>query len=115
MRAPNSTPDVAPHLRIQLRQRISRFADRSYGGGTRAAPWAAAPPPLQPLRRAQEGADAREQAAGGAAVEDAVVEGEGDVSFGDRQELLLLLVPIRDDAAGAHAEDEGLLGEGDGR
>ena len=54
----------------------------------------------------------REEAACCAAVEHAVVEAEREVGFGDGHEFFA--VPMRDNAACAHAEDERLFGQRDG-
>lgn len=63
----------------------------------------------------QEIGDAFEKTAGSAAVEDAVVEAEGEFGFGDRDELLYFLAPMGDFAAGTEAENEVLLGQRNGR
>ncbi len=60
-------------------------------------------PPLQFLGVVDQLGDAGEEASGGAAVEDAVVEAQGEHGHGRGDELLFLLVPRRLDAAGAKA------------
>ena len=63
----------------------------------------------------EQGSDAREEAAGCATVEDAVVDGQGEVGFHDRHELAFTGIPTGDLAACPHAQDQGLLGQWDRR
>ena len=53
-----------------------------------------------------------EEATCATAVEDAVIEAEGEVGFGGGGELGA--IPVGDDATCAHSEDQGLFGEWDG-
>ena len=69
---------------------------------------------LKLFRFLQERGDALEEASGASAVEDAVVEAQGELRFGDGFEFARGLIPRGHDPAGAEPEDEGLLGQGNG-
>src|SRR6266700_61578 len=67
---------------------------------------------LQFCRICEQLGHARQQTPCGAAVEDAMVETERDVSFHDRDKLRLGIVPMRNAAAGTHAQHQRLLWQG---
>ncbi len=64
---------------------------------------------LQLLGSGQKSDHAGEEAAGGATIEDAMIEAEGEVSFHGWHELAFGGVPTGDAAGGAHAQDQRLL------
>src|SRR5687768_7850584 len=94
----------------------SRCRDRARALSKRRRPWTCARrTSLQGFGLRHQRGDASQEAAGGAAVEHAMVKAEGEIGFGDGDELLFLFVPERGFAPGAHAEHEGLFGEWNGR
>src|ERR1035441_2418401 len=78
----------------------------------RVAGW---PVSLELFGTGEQVSDAGEQAAGRAAIEDAMIETEGHVGFHGGHELALRRVPIRHAPGRAHAQHEGLLGQRDRR
>ena len=64
---------------------------------------------LQLFRGGQQLGHAGQEAAGGAAVEDTMIEAECKIRFHDRDKLALGGVPARHRPRGAHAQHQGLL------
>src|SRR5438309_1449041 len=70
---------------------------------------------LQLLRLAEKLGDARKQAAGGASIQNAMIEAQGDVSFHYRHELALHCIPAWDPPSRTHPQHECLFRQRNGR